>query len=131
MKLLKLLICLLIIFFVYLIINQLLFTENKNIFEGLANSTADQYQPYNTNDPNNSQILAQQNAGNIQVLEKQVSNLSDLSTEVSDISGNLVTISKQLSALQQQVSALTKQQQTAANTVSQKLPSSSSSSTTS
>jgi len=111
----------------YLIIYQILFTKKK-VFEGLANDTSGQYQDYNTSNSNNAQILAQQNAGNIQVLEKQVNNLSDLQTQVKDISGNLVTISTQLNALQQQVTALTQQQQTAANNVSQKLPSSSSSS---
>ena len=127
MKLVNLLICLLIIFFIYLIIYQILFTKKK-VLEGLANDTSGQYQDYNTSNSNNAQILAQQNAGNIQVLEKQVNNLSDLQTQVKDISGNLVTISTQINALQQQVTALTQQQQTAANNVSQKLPSSTSSS---
>ena len=93
MKLLKILICFLIIFFIYLIIYQTYFTK-KNIIEGLANDTTGQYQAYNTSNSNNTQILAQQNAGNIQVLEKQINNLSSLQTEVNDISGNLVTISK-------------------------------------
>ena len=106
-----------------LIIYQTYFTK-KNIIEGLANDTTGQYQAYNTSNSNNTQILAQQNAGNIQVLEKQINNLSSLQTEVNDISGNLVTISKQLNALQQQVNALTQQQQSAANTVGKKLPAS-------
>ena len=128
MKLSKILIGLLIIFFIYIIVNQIFFSKNT-IFEGLANSTADQYQSYNTSDPNNSGVLAQQNAGNIQVLEKQVNTLSELQPQVKDMSNNLVTISKQLNALQQQVSALTTQQQTAANSVSQKLSASSTSKT--
>lgn len=126
MKLSKILIGLLIIFFIYIIVNQIFFAK-KTIFEGLANSTDGQYQSYNTSNPNNSGILAQQNAGNIQVLEKQVNTLSELQPQVKDMSNNLVTISKQLNALQQQVSALTTQQQTAANAVSQNLSASSSS----
>ena len=106
----------------YLIIYQIFLMKNK-VLEGLANDTSGQFQDYNTSSNNNPQILAQQNAGNIQVLENQVNNLSDLSTQVKDISGNLVTISTQLNALQQQVSALNKQQQTAANSVSQNLSS--------
>lgn len=128
MKLVNLLICLLIIFFIYIIIYQILFTKKK-VLEGLANDTRGQYQDYNTSNSNNAQILAQQNAGNIQVLEKQVNSLSDLQTQVRDISGNLVTMSTQLNALQQQVSALTQQQQTAANAVSQNLNSSSNATT--
>ena len=123
MKLLNLLICFLIIFFMCLIIYQIFFTKNK-VLEGLANDTSGQYQDYSSSSSSNPQILAQQNAGNIQVLEKQVNNLSDLSTQVNDISGNLVTMSKQLQALQQQVSALNKQQETAANSVSNNLSSS-------
>ena len=114
----------LIIFFMILIIYQIYQMYFKcNILEGLANNTTGQYQPYNSStDTTNVTILAQQNAGNIQVLENQVSQLQDMQTEVRDISSNLVTISKQISALQQQVSALNQQQQTAANTVNQKLP---------
>ena len=123
MKLFKILICLLIIFFIYLIIYQTFFTK-KNILEGLANDTSGQYQDYNTSNSNNPQILAQQNAGNIQVLEKQINNLNELPTKVNNIESNLTTISTQLSSLQQQVTALTNQQKTAANTVSQKLSSS-------
>ena len=39
--------------------------------EGLEN-----YKEYDTNDPNNVMILAQQNAGNIEVLRKQFDNIS-------------------------------------------------------
>jgi hypothetical protein len=117
----KLLIFLLIIFFIILIVHQIFFTKIYTI-EGLANSTSGQYQPYNTNNSSNAGILAQQNAGNIQVLEGQVNNLTNLQTEVTDISGNMATITTQINNLQSQVNALMQQQQTAADNVNKKLP---------
>ena len=67
---------LLIVFFIILIFYQILL-ENTNltkIVEGLtdnseSSSSNNQYQPYDSNDPN---ILSQQNAGNIQVLKQQI-----------------------------------------------------------
>ena len=114
----KLLISLLIMFFMILIIYQILFI-NIYTAEGLANNTSGQYQEYSSNNPG---ILAQQNAGNIKVLEGQVNKLTDLKTEVSDISRNMVTMSTQISNIQQQVSALTSQQQSAADNINKKLP---------
>ena len=121
----KLLIYILIIFFIILIVDQYFFTKTKmNYIEGLANPTSCQYQPYNTNtnDPTNVGILAQQNAGNIQVLEGQINNLTNLQTEVTDISGNVATLTSQVNTIQQQVNALTQQQTAAANNISKKLP---------
>lgn len=122
----KFMIYFLIIFFIILImyqIYQMHFYNNR--VEGLANNTTGQYQSYNTatsSDPTNVAILAQQNAGNIQVLEGQIGNFQGLQTEVNDISGNMVNISTQINALQQQMNALTQQQQSAAANINQKLP---------
>jgi len=65
-----------------------------------------QYQPYDMNNPNNALILAQQNAGNIQVLKQQLDKLVGLDKEVQDISGNMVTLTSQVTKLmesQQQI----------------------------
>jgi hypothetical protein len=96
------LINILILFFVVLIIYQILLANN--IIEGLQN----QYQPYDTNNPNNALILAQQNAGNISYLKEKIDSLQGLSQEVQDISGNVV-------ALQTQVNGLVQAQQEYAN----------------
>ena len=70
---------------------------NNNIIEGLTNS--EDYQPYDTNNPNNALILAQQNAGNIQVLRSQLDNLISLKKEVEDISGNVVSLQTQVNGM--------------------------------
>jgi hypothetical protein len=58
-----------------------------------ASSSSSTYQPY---DPNNPTILAQQNAGNIQVLKGQMDELVGIKKEVEDISGNLYTLTDQV-----------------------------------
>ena len=89
---------LLIAFFSLLIFYQI-FLEyfNETIIEGMDN----EYKDYDTNDPNNVMILAQQNAGNIQVLKQQLDSLLGLDQEVKDISGNVVLLQQQVSDLVQ------------------------------
>jgi len=91
------LINLLILFFSVLIFYQifLAYLEN-NIIEGLDNQ---QYEPYDTNNPNNALILAQQNAGNISVLKEQLDELNGLNKEVQDISGNVIELQSQVSQM--------------------------------
>ena len=88
----------LIIFFIFLILYQILLANN--IIEGLQN----QYEPYDTNNPNNALILAQQNAGNISYLKERLDTVMGLDKEVQDISGNVVTLQTQVNGmlLQQQ-----------------------------
>jgi hypothetical protein len=62
------------------------------------------YQDYDTNNPNNVMILAQQNAGNISALKSQLGDMGDIKTILTDISGNV-------SNLQSQVNELVKAQQ--------------------
>ena len=89
---------LLIIFFSLLIFYQLFLEHFTNqLIEGMDN----EYQNYNTNDPNNVMILAQQNAGNIQVLKQQLDTLLSLDQEVKDISGNVVLLQQQVNDLVQ------------------------------
>ena len=72
-----------------------------------ASSSSSTYQPY---DPNNPTILAQQNAGNIQVLKGQMDELVGIKKEVEDISGNLYTLTDQVNQYMLQ-QATTAQQQ--------------------
>jgi peptidoglycan hydrolase CwlO-like protein len=107
------LIIFLIVFFILLILYQI-FLANFIIKEGLDTSSS--YQSYNTGDPNNAMILAQQNAGNIQVLKQQMDNLTGLNQEVQDISANVVSLQSQVSAIGQA------QQQYATQMTSQPTP---------
>jgi len=96
----------LIVFFIILLVYQIFLAYiGNNIMEGLTNN---QYQPYDTNNPQNALILAQQNAGNISVLKQQLDDISSLNKEVQDISGTVVTLQDQVTqmvAAQQQYSA--------------------------
>jgi hypothetical protein len=90
-------------FFILLIIYQvfLAFFEGMYVLEGMENT----YKPYDMNNPANAMILAQQNAGNISFLKKQIDELLGLNKEVKDISGNVVILQEQM------VKLLTAQQQ--------------------
>jgi hypothetical protein len=94
----------LILFFIFLIFFQIFLAfSNNSIREGLITGfppqAPSQYQPYNTNDPNNALILAQQNAGNIQVLKQQLDELMKMKQQVQDISGNVDALQKQVSGM--------------------------------
>ena len=92
----------LIIFFIILIFYQIFLahiTSKMNFIEGMESQT---YQPYDLNNPNNTLILAQQNAGNIQVLKKQMDGVLHLNREVQDLSGNLATLTTEVSNMIEQ-----------------------------
>jgi hypothetical protein len=94
----------LVLFFIILIGYQIILANN--IVEGLDN-----YQPYDTNNPANALILAQQNAGNIEYIKQRLDSVQGLDKEVQDISGNVITLQDQVnqlvSAQQQYASQLT------------------------
>jgi predicted RND superfamily exporter protein len=101
----QILVNVLIVFFIILIIHQI-FLANIQMKEGFdpsspSTSQPGQYQQYNTNDPNNAMILAQQNAGNIQVLKQQMDDLNNLNQEVQDISANVVLLQSQVTTIAQ------------------------------
>ena len=90
------LINILILFFSFLIIYQILLAYFRDsIVEGLT-----KYKPYGDND---ALILAQQNAGNIIVLKSEIDDLTGLKQEFQDLSSNY-------SGLQSQVNSLVKAQ---------------------
>jgi len=75
-----------------------------SVIEGLENATdTSTYKPFNLNDPNNALILAQQNAGNIEVLKGQV---DQLSADQKKTNG----LQLQIDAIQIQVNDLVNQQ---------------------
>ena len=100
----------LILFFTILVIYQIFLAYfGYGIIEGLTSNKTDnnntdnnnntEYQPYNTNDPNNALILSQQNAGNINVLHQQMTNLNGLNQQVQDLSGNVANLQDQVNNL--------------------------------
>ena len=82
----------LVLFFIILIGYQIILANHT--IEGLAN-----YQPYDTNNPSNALILAQQNAGNIEYIKQRLDSIQGLDQEVQDISGNVITLQDQLNQL--------------------------------
>jgi hypothetical protein len=85
----------LIIFFLFLILYQIFLANN--IIEGLDN----QYQQYDTNNPNNALILAQQNAGNIEYLKERMDDIQGMSQQFQDLSGNVASLQSQVNGLVQ------------------------------
>ncbi len=86
----------LIVFFVFIILYQI-FLATVPTVEGLEN----QYQPYDTNNPANALILAQQNAGNIAYIKERLDDYQGLYQEVQDISGNYASLQSQVDQLVQ------------------------------
>jgi len=93
------LIYILIVLFALLIAYQMFLGDS--VIEGLENATTSStaYQPYNLNDPNNALILAQQNAGNIDVLKGQVDQLSADQKKTSGLQQQIDTIQIQVNDL--------------------------------
>jgi hypothetical protein len=111
-----LLIYILILLFVFLLVYQVYLvndtfgsnTYSSKIIEGLENEeetspTTQEYKPYNLNDPNNSLILSQQNAGNIEVLRGRIDTLDGVQKKVDDIQ-------QSISSMQVQIDTLVRQQ---------------------
>jgi len=86
----------LIVFFIFLILYQI-FLATKMI-EGMDNN---QYKPYDTNNPNNALILAQQNAGNIEYLKERINLVQGLEQQIQDLSGNVQSLQTQVVGLLQ------------------------------
>ena len=92
----------LILFFIFLIFYQVFLATR--IIEGMNNSddsNNSDYKSYDTNNPNNALILAQQNSGNIAYLKKQMDSVQDINQEVQDLSGNVQTLQTQVNEIVQ------------------------------
>jgi TolA-binding protein len=85
------LIIVLCIIILIIIINQLFYNR-----EGL---TTGDYKPYDLNNPQNTLILAQQNAGNISVLKQQLDELLGLNKQVKELSNNYTSLQEQVNGL--------------------------------
>ena len=82
-------------------------TYSSKLIEGLENEeenipTTQEYKPYNLNDPNNSLILPQQNAGNIEVLRGRIDTLDGVKKKVDDIQQSISSMQVQIDTLVQQ-----------------------------
>ena len=110
-----LLIYILILLFVFLlsyqvylsnnIFNPIPYSKSIEYFENKTSNTSttqQQHKPYNLNEPNNSLILAQQNAGNIEVLKGRIDNLDGIKKKVDDIQETISLMQTQLDNLVQQ-----------------------------
>jgi len=97
-----LLIIILIVLFVILISYQvyLAMFSSTFIIEGLENN--DTYKPYDTNDPNNSLILSQQNAGNIEVLKGRIDDLDGVKESVDNMQQSINLMQTQIDGLVEQ-----------------------------
>lgn len=91
-------------FFIFLIGYQVILAlfGGSNLVEGMEDGTAKEYKPYNTDDPNNALILAQQNAGNIEVLNGRVTKLDGIKERVDTMQQNIDSMQTQIDALVQQ-----------------------------
>jgi hypothetical protein len=109
-----LLIYILIVLFFSLLVYQICFANNSfSIIEGLENadtttpttpttSSEKEYKPYNLNDPNNSLILAQQNAGNIEVLKGRIDSFDGVNQRVNNMQQSIDLMQTQIDGLVQQ-----------------------------
>lgn len=80
-------------------------TSTSPLVEGLTTetpSTATDYKPYNVSDPNNSLILAQQNAGNIEVLKGRIDDLDKMKSQVDTMQESITMMQTQMDGLVQQ-----------------------------
>ena len=85
----------LILFFIILIGYQIILANH--IIEGIENNKS--YQSYDTNNPDNSLILAQQNAGNIAYLKQRFDAVQGMNTQIQDLSGNVQLLQEQVNGL--------------------------------
>jgi len=91
------LIPLLIVFFLSILLYSFFF-QSSSVYEGMdvSGNSSSTYQSY---DPNNALILAQQNAGNIEYIMQRLDGVQHLVQEVEDISGNVVSLQQQVNGL--------------------------------
>ena len=101
------LIYLLIAIFVFLFLYQIILAIfPDNLIEGLETQTktteTTDYQPYNVSDPNSSLILAQQNAGNIEVLKGRIDKFDGVKEKLDTMKQNIDSMQIQIDDLVQQ-----------------------------
>lgn len=81
-------------------------TCSTSLIEGLENADTStsqpEYKPYNLDNPNNSLILGQQNAGNIEVLRGRIDELDGVKKRVDTMQQSIELMQTQLDGLVQQ-----------------------------
>jgi hypothetical protein len=93
--------------FTILLMIQIFYTmySGNSTIEGMTdtNNTTnnDEYNSYDTKNGNNTLILEQQNAGNIEYLKKRVDIIDIIQQDVTDLSGNVTTLQDQVNGLMQ------------------------------
>lgn len=98
----------LIAIFLFLFLYQIfLAIFPDNLIEGLetqqtTTTTTTDYQPYNVSDPNSSLILAQQNAGNIEVLKGRIDKFDGVKERIDTMQQNMDSMQIQIDQLVQQ-----------------------------
>ena len=102
--LVNLLIIFFLLIFIYQIILAFMPNVHETIIEGVENNS--EYKKYDTDNPENALILAQQNAGNIEYIKGRMEEIMGLKGQVMDNCGNIVSLNDQMSALIQQMSDL-------------------------
>jgi hypothetical protein len=98
------------VLFLSLLVYQIYLANNSfSIIEGLENAdtttsttSEKEYKPYNLNDPNNSLILAQQNAGNIEVLKGRIDSFDGVKQRVDNMQQSIDLMQTQIDGLVQQ-----------------------------
>jgi TolA-binding protein len=103
------LIYILIILFIILLAYQVIlaFSPTNTLIEGLetqdtSGTSTQEYKPYNVNDPNNSLILAQQNAGNIEVLKGRIDKFDGVKEKIDTMQQDINSMQTQIDGLVQQ-----------------------------
>ena len=97
---------LLILFFLLLFIYQIFLAFVPSVHETIIEGAENQYKNYDTDNPENALILAQQNAGNIEYIKGRIDEIMGLKGQVMDNCGNIVSLNDQMSSLIQQMSDL-------------------------
>lgn len=108
----------LIIFFTFLIIYQIFFDNSNSFIEAMTDTSSNQppinltvndnYKQYDKTISDNTFLLAQQNAGNIEYLKQRIDSIQGMNQQLQDLSGNV-------QSLQTQVNGLVEAQQEYAN----------------
>lgn len=99
----------LIIFFASIVLyNWIQWMISNKMIEGMENGSnnasknANNYEPYDKNDPNNCMILAQQNAGNIDYLKSRMDEVTNVKNDVNTMQQTMNSMQVQLDGLVQQ-----------------------------
>ena len=94
----RVLIFILIIFFTLLTLCQI---YNSNFKEGMDNASQSNtdYKEYNKTIADNTLIMTQQNAGNIEYLKQRIDAVQSIFNQVQDLSGNVTSLQEQVNSL--------------------------------